>query len=124
MFGNTTPLKKLLDDNKTDAFVVVHNGQLVYERYFNGYNESEPHGMASLAKVFTGAMIQSLAEENRIDLEKTANTYIKDLKNTPFGVFFNSFIYASAVFSKSIRFSSARDCIIAPVKTFANDAMP
>ncbi|PGW16747.1 6-aminohexanoate hydrolase [Bacillus cereus] len=85
MFGNTTPLKKLLDDNKTDAFVVVHNGQLVYERYFNGYNESEPHGMASLAKVFTGAMIQSLAEENRIDLEKTADAYIKELKNTPFG---------------------------------------
>ncbi|WP_342715000.1 serine hydrolase [Bacillus paramycoides] len=84
-FGNTTPLKKLLDDNKTDAFVVVHNGQLVYERYFNGYNESEPHGMASLAKVFTGVIIQSLAEENRIDLEKTADTYIKELKNTPFG---------------------------------------
>ncbi|MFC9414698.1 serine hydrolase domain-containing protein [Bacillus mobilis] len=84
-FGNTTPLKKLLDDNKTDAFVVVHNGQLVYERYFNGYNESEPHGMASLAKVFTGAIIQSLAEENRIDLEKTADTYIKELNNTPFG---------------------------------------
>ena len=84
-FGNTTPLKKLLDENKTDAFVVVHNGQLVYERYFNGYNESDPHGMASLAKVFTGAVIQSLAEENLIDVEKTADTYIKELKNTPFG---------------------------------------
>ncbi|MES9698151.1 MULTISPECIES: serine hydrolase domain-containing protein [Bacillus] len=84
-FGNTTPLKKLLDENKTDAFVVVHNGQLVYERYFNGYNESEPHGVASLAKVFTGAIIQSLAEENLIDVEKTAKTYIKELKNTPFG---------------------------------------
>ncbi|WP_182811741.1 serine hydrolase [Bacillus sp. ME78] len=84
-FGNTTPLKKLLDDNKTDAFVVVHNGQLVYERYFNGYKQNEPHGMASLAKVFTGAIIQSLSEEKRIDLEKTADTYIKELKNTPFG---------------------------------------
>ncbi|HHT7237818.1 TPA: serine hydrolase domain-containing protein [Bacillus cereus] len=84
-FGNTTPLKKLLDENKTDAFVVVHNGQLVYERYSNGYNESEPHGVASLAKVFTGAIIQSLAEENLIDVEKTAKTYIKELKNTPFG---------------------------------------
>ncbi|MGE7632118.1 serine hydrolase domain-containing protein [Bacillus paramycoides] len=84
-FGNTIPLKKLLDENKSDAFVVVHNGQLVYERYFNGYNGSEPHGMASLAKMFTGAIIQSLAEENRIDVEKTADTYIKELKNTPFG---------------------------------------
>ncbi|PGT17769.1 serine hydrolase domain-containing protein [Bacillus cereus] len=84
-FGKTTPLKKLLDENKTDAFVVVHNGQLVYERYFNGYNENVPHGMASIAKVFTGAIIQSLAEENLIDVEKTADTYIKELKNTPFG---------------------------------------
>ncbi|PFN18675.1 serine hydrolase domain-containing protein [Bacillus cereus] len=84
-FGNTTPLKKLLDDNKTDAFVVVHNGQLIYERYFNGYKQNEPHGMASIAKVFTGAIIQSLAEENRIDVEKTADTYIRELKNTPFG---------------------------------------
>ncbi|RKI26257.1 serine hydrolase domain-containing protein [Bacillus thuringiensis] len=84
-FGNTTPLKKLLDDNKTDAFVIVHNGQLVYERYFNRYKQNEPHGMASLAKVFTGAIIQSLSEEKRIDLEKTADTYIKELKNTPFG---------------------------------------
>ncbi|HDR7795118.1 TPA: serine hydrolase [Bacillus luti] len=84
-FGNTTPLKKLLDDNKTDAFVVVHNGQLVYERYLNGYKQNEPHGMASLAKVFTGAIIQSLAEENRINMKKTADSYIKELKNTPFG---------------------------------------
>ncbi|MDR4984009.1 6-aminohexanoate hydrolase [Bacillus cereus] len=84
-FGKTTRLKKLLDENKTDAFVVVHNGQLVYERYFNGYNENVPHGMASIAKVFTGAIIQSLAEENLIDVEKTADTYIKELKNTPFG---------------------------------------
>ncbi|WP_433772627.1 serine hydrolase domain-containing protein [Bacillus wiedmannii] len=84
-FGNTTPLKKLLDDNKTDAFVIVHNGQLIYERYFNGYKQNEPHGMASIAKVFTGAIIQSLAEENRIDVEKTADTYIRELKNTPFG---------------------------------------
>ncbi|PEX82504.1 serine hydrolase domain-containing protein [Bacillus cereus] len=84
-FGNTTPLKKLLDDNKTDAFVVVHNGQLIYERYFNGYKQNEPHGMASIAKVFTGAIIQSLAEEDRIDVEKTADTYIRELKNTPFG---------------------------------------
>ena len=36
--------------------------------------------MASLAKVFTGAIIQSLAEANRIDVEKTAETYVKELK--------------------------------------------
>ncbi|EOA3903240.1 serine hydrolase domain-containing protein [Bacillus cytotoxicus] len=79
------PLKKLLDENKTDAFVVVHNGKLVYERYFNGYNPNTPHGMASLAKVFTGALIQSFIEEKRIDANQTAETYVKELQGTPFG---------------------------------------
>ncbi|MBO1581434.1 serine hydrolase [Bacillus sp. XF8] len=83
--GENVPLKKLLDENKTDAFVIVHNGKLVYEHYFNGYKQNEPHGMASLAKVFTGALVQSLAEEGRIDVNKTAKTYIKELRNTPFG---------------------------------------
>ncbi|PED07181.1 serine hydrolase domain-containing protein [Bacillus pseudomycoides] len=83
--GSNIPLKKLLDENKTDAFVVIHNGKLVYEQYFNGYKQNEPHGMASLAKVFTGALVQSLTEEGLIDVNKTAETYVKELRNTPFG---------------------------------------
>ncbi|PGE97950.1 6-aminohexanoate hydrolase [Bacillus pseudomycoides] len=83
--GGNIPLKKLLDENKTDAFVVVHNGKLVYEHYFNGYKQNEPHGMASLAKVFTGALVQSLTEEGLINVHKTAETYVKELRNTPFG---------------------------------------
>ncbi|PFK43298.1 6-aminohexanoate hydrolase [Bacillus cereus] len=83
--GGHVPLKKLLDENKTDAFVVVHNGKLVYEQYFNDYKQNEPHGMASLAKVFTGALIQSLIEEGLINVQTTAETYVKELQNTPFG---------------------------------------
>ncbi|PEE44588.1 serine hydrolase domain-containing protein [Bacillus pseudomycoides] len=83
--GSNIPLKKLLDENKTDAFVVIHNGKLVYEQYFNGYKQNKPHGMASLAKVFTGALVQSLTEEGFIDVNKTAETYVKELRNTPFG---------------------------------------
>jgi CubicO group peptidase (beta-lactamase class C family) len=83
--GGNTPLKKLLDENKTDAFVVIHNGKLVYEHYFNGFKQNEQHGMASLSKVFTGALVQSLAEEGLINVNKTAETYVKELRNTPFG---------------------------------------
>jgi len=83
--GGNTPLKKLLDENKTDAFVVIHNGKLVYEHYFNGFKQNEQHGMASLTKVFTGALVQSLAEEGLINVNKTAETYVKELRNTPFG---------------------------------------
>ncbi|KEK23259.1 serine hydrolase domain-containing protein [Bacillus gaemokensis] len=83
--GRTIPLNKLLNQNKTDAFVVVHNGKLVYEQYFNGYKQNTPHGMASLAKVFTGSLVQSLAEEKLIDVNESAETYVKELRNTPFG---------------------------------------
>lgn len=83
--GQTISLEKLLDQNKTDAFVVVHHGKLVYEKYFNGYTPTEPHGMASLTKVFTGALIQSLIEEGKLDKNTRADTYVKELHNTPFG---------------------------------------
>ena len=83
--GETIALQTLLDTNKTDAFVVIQNGKLVYEHYFNEYNPHAPHGLASLAKAFTGTLIQILAEEHRIDLNEPAGKYVTGLQNTPFG---------------------------------------
>jgi CubicO group peptidase (beta-lactamase class C family) len=81
---NTTVLQ-LLEKYKTDAFIVLHDGKIVYERYFHGYKPNEPHGMASLAKVFTGFLISTLIEEGKLQPNITAETYVKELQGTPFG---------------------------------------
>ncbi|ENQ3079739.1 serine hydrolase [Bacillus cereus] len=83
---NNTSIRKLLEKHKTDAFIVLHDGKLVYERYFHGYKESEPHGMASVAKVFTGLLVNTLIEEGKLQPNATAETYVKELKGTPFGI--------------------------------------
>lgn len=81
---NTTVLQ-LLEKYKTDAFIVLHDDKVVYERYFDGYKENEPHGMASLSKVFTGFLISELIEEGKLQPNITAETYVKELQGTPFG---------------------------------------
>ncbi|WP_020061116.1 serine hydrolase domain-containing protein [Bacillus sp. 123MFChir2] len=82
---NTT-VRKLLEKHKTDAFVVLHDGKLVYERYLDGYKTTEPHGMASVAKVFTGLLVNTFIEEGKLQPNATAETYVKELKGTPFGI--------------------------------------
>lgn len=83
---NNTTVRKLLEKHKTDAFIVLHDGKLVYERYFHEYKENEPHGMASVAKVFTGLLVNSLVEEGKLQPNATAETYVKELQGTPFGI--------------------------------------
>lgn len=83
---NNTTVRNLLEKHKTDAFIVLHDGKLVYERYFHGYKENEPHGMASVAKVFTGLLVNTLIEEGKLDPNATAETYVKGLEGTPFGI--------------------------------------
>ena len=34
------PLHDILNDSETTAFIVIKNDSLIYERYFNGYNQS------------------------------------------------------------------------------------
>lgn len=83
--GTTMPLKALLHKTKTDAFLVTHQGKVVYERYGNHMQSHQQHATASLSKAFTGLIISMLAEEGKISLNKTADEYIPELKGTAFG---------------------------------------
>ncbi|MCM3737833.1 beta-lactamase family protein [Bacillus cytotoxicus] len=83
---NNTTVQQLLENHKTDAFIILHNGKLVYERYFHGCKENEPHGMASVTKVFTGLLVNTLIEEGKLQPNATAETYVKELQGTPFGI--------------------------------------
>ena len=40
----------------TDSLLVLRHGKLVYENYFNGYDENKPHELWSITKSFTSAL--------------------------------------------------------------------
>ena len=68
----------------TDGFMVLHDGAVVYERYFNNQTAATPHLMFSGTKSFTGTLALMLIEEGTLDPQRTVGSYLPELKHTAF----------------------------------------
>ena len=66
----------------TDSFLVLHNGRVVYERYFNGMSPYKRHMMMSVTKSFAGTMLAVLIDEGKIDETRSISDYIPELKQS------------------------------------------
>ena len=83
--GRKVSLGSWLDESVTDSFLVLHKGELVYERYFNGMARSSQHQMFSVTKSFVGTLVLCLIEEGAIDPAKTIQHYLPELGESAFG---------------------------------------
>ena len=83
--GRKTVVGKWLESAYTDGFMVLHNGDVVYEKYFNGQTPATQHMIFSVTKSFTGTMMLMLMEQGRIDADLLVAEYLPELKNTAFG---------------------------------------
>jgi hypothetical protein len=73
-----------LNASVTDSFLVLHKGELVYERYFNGMSRHSQHQMFSATKSFVGMLTLWLIEEGAIDPAQTMQHYLPELKGSAF----------------------------------------
>lgn len=64
-----------------NSLIVVHKGNIVYERYFSMQPE-ERHTLQSSTKVITSTLIAQLVNEKKMDLNQPVETYLPELKNT------------------------------------------
>ena len=80
--GEITTLATLLDDTYTDGFLVLKDGAIVHERYFNGMDERTLHLSQSVAKSFTGAIAGILVGKGLLDVEAPVTHYIPELAAT------------------------------------------
>lgn len=71
--------------NYTDGILVMHDGKIVYEKYFGSLEETGQHAAMSMTKSFTGTLGILLAYEGLLDLDETGATYVPELKNSAFG---------------------------------------
>lgn len=70
----------LLDDTQTQAFIVVHNGDLVYERYFNDTERDSIVTSFSVAKSFTSALVGIAIAEGYIgSVDDPVTDYLPEL---------------------------------------------
>ncbi|MFK7733793.1 MAG: serine hydrolase domain-containing protein [Pseudomonadales bacterium] len=67
-----------------DGCVVIKDGQIIYERYFDGFSESSHHSWFSAGKSLVGMAMGILVAEGKIDLRKSPADYIGALKDSAF----------------------------------------
>ncbi|CAN7670406.1 serine hydrolase domain-containing protein [Mesorhizobium caraganae] len=80
--GRATTLAGLLDETYADGFLVLKNGKIAYERYFNGMGERTLHLSQSMAKSVTGTVFGILVGRGLIDPAKPVTAYLPELGET------------------------------------------
>ncbi len=71
--------------NYTDGILVLHQGRVVYERYFGVLNAQGQHGAMSVTKSVTGTLGAMLVAEGRLDADKRVADYVPELARSAFG---------------------------------------
>jgi CubicO group peptidase (beta-lactamase class C family) len=83
--GTTTlPFNTFLAQTDTDALVVLHHGQLVFEHYANGMTPHTPHILMSVSKSVLGLLVGILAERGELDPEAPVATYVPEVAGTAY----------------------------------------
>ena len=72
-------------ENYTDGIIILHKGEIVYERYFSELTENDVHAVMSLTKSINGILASILVAEGMLDESKLVPFYVPELKNSAYG---------------------------------------
>ena len=70
---------QVLADTWTDAVIVLHDGQVVLERYFGQMRANTPHLLMSVSKSIVGCVCGILASKRRLDPEAPITQYVPEI---------------------------------------------
>jgi CubicO group peptidase (beta-lactamase class C family) len=73
-----------LGANYTDGIVVLHDGRIVYERYFGALEDSGAHIAFSVTKSFVGTLAGMLIAEGHVDPTARVTRYVPELAGSAF----------------------------------------
>lgn len=85
--GTSLSLSDYLRRTYTDGFIVIHDGKVVYEGYFNSYTPHQTHAWASMTKSVTGLIATQLIDEGKLNPEAKLSAYVPELAGTAFTIF-------------------------------------
>lgn len=81
----TMSWKDSLAKNYTDGILILHDGVIVYERYFGCLDETGKHAAMSMTKSMTGLLAEILVAQGTLDETGLVGSVIPELKNSAFG---------------------------------------
>lgn len=68
---------------QTDAFLLIQDGKIIYEKYANGYHKAKPHLGWSVAKSFVNGLYGVAHRKGLVDLNQSVCDFIKEPKLDP-----------------------------------------
>jgi len=77
--------KESLAANYTDGMLIIHQGKIVYERFFGCLDEQGKHGAMSMTKSMTGLLAEILVAEGKLDDTALVASIIPELADSAFG---------------------------------------
>jgi CubicO group peptidase (beta-lactamase class C family) len=77
--GHTSSFAEVIAETWTDAVVVLHDGQIVFEQYFNGMTEETPHLLMSVTKSVVGCIAGILVEQGLLHPDDLASSYVPEI---------------------------------------------
>ena len=75
----THTLEHFAHHTYTDAFLVLKNGSIVFEQYFNGMAPHSHHLLNSVSKSFLGMLAGIVIHDGLLDPERTVASYLPEL---------------------------------------------
>ena len=83
--GTQFSFDDMVEMSYTDGILVLHKGQVIYERYLNGMQPHSLHCWASGSKSVTGTLAAALAYEGLFDPPQPVSAYLPELRHSGFG---------------------------------------
>ncbi|WP_313791469.1 serine hydrolase [Lacinutrix neustonica] len=76
--NHLTPLLTFLEQQNTKSFIILHNGRIVVEHYFNNHSATANWYWASAGKTLTTTLYGIAQDEGLINIDHKVSTYIGD----------------------------------------------
>lgn len=80
--GVEVTVREFLDTTYTDGLIVLHKGNVIYEKYFNGMMPETRHLLMSVSKSVTGALAGKLVVGGLLDPNARVVQYIPELEGS------------------------------------------
>ena len=74
--ANIAALNTYLSDKHSKSFIVLHNGKIVMEQYFNGHDAITPRYWASAGKTLTSTVTGIAEQEGFININNKVSDYL------------------------------------------------
>jgi CubicO group peptidase (beta-lactamase class C family) len=81
--GKEMTIKEMLDATYTDGFIVLQDGKVLFEKYYNGMTPGTRHLLMSVSKSVTGTLAGKLVMDGRLNPDSKVVDYIPELKESP-----------------------------------------